>query len=61
MQVNRLTVKNFRNAEEETLDFDGGVNIICGANAAGKTNLLEAVFYFAATGSLFVSAVKARK
>ena len=48
MQVNRLTVKNFRNAEEETLDFDGGVNIICGANAAGKTNLLEAVFYFAA-------------
>ncbi|MBP5155689.1 MAG: DNA replication/repair protein RecF [Clostridia bacterium] len=48
MQINSLSVKNFRNAEETRLEFDGGVNIICGANAAGKTNLLEAVFYFAA-------------
>ncbi len=48
MNVKQLTVRNFRNAEENIITFDPGVNIICGENAAGKTNLLEAVFYFAA-------------
>lgn len=48
MKINRLTVTNFRNAEKSDIGFDGGVNIICGENAAGKTNLLEAIFYFAA-------------
>ena len=48
MRITKLQVKNFRNAAERTVTFDGGINIICGANAAGKTNLLEAVFYFAA-------------
>ncbi len=48
MQINRLFVKNFRNAEESELNFCQGTNVICGKNAAGKTNLLEAIFYFAA-------------
>ena len=48
MRVERLFVKDFRNAEQTDIRFEDGVNIICGANAAGKTNLLEAMFYFAA-------------
>ena len=47
MIINYLKLKDFRNAEDSEIMFDGGVNIICGANAAGKTNILESVFYFA--------------
>ncbi len=41
-------MRSFRNADENEIEFDRGVNVICGANAAGKTNILEAIFYFAA-------------
>lgn len=47
MQIRQLTLKDFKNAEEETLWFDDGVNVICGENASGKTNLLECIFLFA--------------
>ena len=42
----RLRGEGFRNLRE--LDFlpDSGVNIICGDNAQGKTNLLEAIWLF---------------
>ena len=48
MRVNGISLHNFRNYGDETTDFSGGVNIICGENAAGKTNILEAIFYYAA-------------
>ena len=48
MRVNGISLHNFRNYGDETADFSGGVNIICGENAAGKTNILEAIFYYAA-------------
>lgn len=48
MQIQKLYLYNFKNAQEETLTFSDGVNIIYGENASGKTNLLEAIFYFAA-------------
>lgn len=48
MIIEHLSLRGFRNAEESEIGFDPGVNIICGANAAGKTNILEAIFYFAA-------------
>ncbi|MBQ3155206.1 MAG: AAA family ATPase, partial [Clostridia bacterium] len=48
MQIQKLYLYNFKNAREETLTFSDGVNIIYGENASGKTNLLEAIFYFAA-------------
>ena len=49
MEIQNLSLKNFRNYESLNIDFDSGVNIIKGLNAQGKTNLLEAV-YFCATG-----------
>ncbi len=47
MRIDYLKLKDFRNAEGSEILFDSGINIICGANAAGKTNILESVFYFA--------------
>ena len=43
MRIDRLTLKNFRNYEEQTIAFDPSCNVICGENAQGKTNLLEAI------------------
>lgn len=44
MYLKTLTVKNFRNYEDETFSFSNGVNILVGQNAQGKTNAVEAVF-----------------
>ena len=44
MRVQRIALNGFRNYEWETAEFDAGTNVICGPNAQGKTNLLEAVY-----------------
>ena len=44
MYCKRTAVKNFRNIKEADVSFSGGVNILVGENAQGKTNLLEAIF-----------------
>ena len=45
MFINSLTLKNFRNYEQETINFSNGLNILTGANAQGKTNAAEAIFF----------------
>jgi len=45
MQLNEMTVRNFRNYEFANVTFDPGVNMIVGNNAQGKTNILEAISY----------------
>lgn len=45
MGLNELYLRCFRNYPEARLEFDPGVNLIVGANAQGKTNLLEAIAY----------------
>ena len=45
MFISSLTLKNFRNYSEETISFENGINILTGANAQGKTNAGEAIFY----------------
>ncbi len=52
MIVRRIALNGFRNYGFETADFDAGTNVICGRNAQGKTNLLEAV-YMLSTGRSF--------
>jgi DNA replication and repair protein RecF len=47
-----LWLTDFRCYEEAALRFPPGVTVICGANAQGKTSLLEAVGW-AATGKSF--------
>lgn len=43
MQMDKLTLQNFRNYRDESFPFSPGVNIICGENGQGKTNLLEGI------------------
>jgi DNA replication and repair protein RecF len=45
----RLTVRDFRSYDAAELRLGPGLTVIAGRNGAGKTNLLEAL-YFAATG-----------
>ncbi|MBQ9513439.1 MAG: DNA replication/repair protein RecF [Clostridia bacterium] len=45
MYIKKLTLNNFRNYESEELTFSNGINILFGANAQGKTNAGEAIFF----------------
>ncbi len=47
MKIISLSVENFRNIQKETLNFSKGTNLIWGKNAEGKTNIVEAIYYFA--------------
>lgn len=44
MLIRSVELKNFRNYESLSLQFDAGINIFFGNNAQGKTNLLESLF-----------------
>jgi DNA replication and repair protein RecF len=43
MYFRKIELKNFRNYEEEEVEFHKKVNLITGKNAQGKTNLLESL------------------
>ncbi len=45
MVIKQLSLKNFRNYENEQICFSDGINILTGSNAQGKTNCAEAIFY----------------
>ena len=49
MRVTRLSVRNFRSYEAAEVPLGPGLTVVTGHNGAGKTNLLEAL-YFACTG-----------
>lgn len=51
MKIKSLKLKNFRNYDLLTLDFDSETNIFYGNNAQGKTNILEAVYLTGTTKS----------
>ena len=52
MKISSLSLKNFRNYKSLSLSFDPNINSLCGSNAQGKTNLIEAIF-FACIGKSF--------
>ncbi len=51
MFVKSLTVQNFRNYENISIELSPGINVFYGNNAQGKTNLLEAVYVLATARS----------
>jgi len=51
MRVDALTLDFWRNYPHEELEFAPGVNVFYGANAQGKTNLLEALAYLSSAKS----------
>ena len=47
MRVNTITLRNYRNYKELTLELSENINVFLGQNAQGKTNVVEAVYYAA--------------
>ena len=51
MKVKKLEIQNFRNISNLILNFDDEINVICGENAQGKTNIIEALWLFSGAKS----------
>ena len=51
MYIESIELKDYRNYETLSLNFDKGTNIFYGDNAQGKTNILEAVYLCGTTKS----------
>lgn len=51
MHISHLSLTNFRNYARLELPLPSGAVLLHGANAQGKTNLLEAIYYLATTRS----------
>src|ERR1700741_1015967 len=53
MYLERLSLINFKNYPEASLDFSKKVNCFVGSNGMGKTNLLDAIHYLSFCKSFF--------
>jgi len=51
MVIDKIFLTNFRNYESLELTLNPKVNIFIGKNAAGKTNILESIYFLAITKS----------
>ncbi len=51
MNVKKIEIQNFRNISSLNLEFDKEINVICGENAQGKTNIIEALWLFSGAKS----------
>lgn len=51
MRVNAITLSGFRNYEDFSAQFSPEMNIICGENAQGKTNLIESIAFLSGAKS----------
>ncbi len=58
MSLSTLTLQYFRNIEFAELDFSHRCNIIVGDNGAGKTNILESIYFLSVARSFRTSQVK---
>jgi len=55
MIIKSLTLRNFRNYDYVKVEFDPKLNVIVGENAAGKTNLVEAIYFLSLARSFRTS------
>lgn len=46
VRVDRFSSTSFRNLAPGPIEFGPGLNLLIGANGQGKTNLLEAIYFF---------------
>jgi DNA replication and repair protein RecF len=53
MYLQKLSITNFKNYGEATLQFSDKINCFIGDNGAGKTNLLDAIHYLSFCKSYF--------
>lgn len=55
MHLSKLHIINYRNIAQADLELSEGINCFVGSNGAGKTNLLDAVYYLSFCKSFFTS------
>jgi DNA replication and repair protein RecF len=55
MHLKNLTVSNFKNISETVISCSPRLNCLIGNNGAGKTNILDALYYLSFTKSFFIS------
>ncbi len=53
MFLQKLTISNFKNYAEATLEFSEKINCFTGNNGVGKTNILDAIYYLSFCKSYF--------
>lgn len=53
--ISSITARGFRNLEPLELELEPGAHLVLGANGAGKTSLLEAIYLLATTRSFRAS------
>lgn len=53
MFLQRLSISNFKNCREADLEFSSRLNCFIGNNGAGKTNILDAIYYLSFCKSYF--------
>ncbi len=53
MYLQKLSLSNFKNYTEASLDFSDKINCFIGDNGVGKTNLLDAIYYLSFCKSYF--------
>ncbi len=46
MIVNKIYLENFRNYDRQTIELNKEKNVFFGLNGQGKTNIIEALYYF---------------
>lgn len=56
MYIHELSIVNFKNFEQAEFKFSDGLNCFIGNNGAGKTNLMDAIYYLSFCKS-FLNAV----
>jgi len=55
MYCKKIKLKEYRNIENAEIEFIKGLNILYGPNGSGKTNIAEALYYFAIAKSFRTS------
>lgn len=52
MYLEHLSLLNFKNIEQAQLDFTTGINALVGDNGAGKSNVLDSIYYLSVSRSM---------
>ena len=45
MHIDKIKINNFKNYNSAEISFSSKINFLYGKNGAGKTNLLDAIYY----------------
>ncbi len=59
--IKQLNLVNFRNYQNQRINFDSGINVLVGENGQGKTNILEAIYFLAFLRSFRTSSISSIK